>query len=87
MAVVFIPATMRTLSDGVDSVVLEGRTVRELIEQLEVRFPGAKERLVMEGQLRTGLSVSINGQVKALGLLQKVDSAAEVHFIPAIGGG
>lgn len=87
MAVVFVPSTMRTLSGGVESVVLEGRTVRELIEELEVHFPGARERLVTEGRLRTGLSVSINGQVKPLGLLQKVDSTAEVHFIPAIGGG
>lgn len=87
MAVVFIPSTMRTLSGGADSVVLDGRTVRELIEQLEVRFPGAKTRLVADDQLRTGLSVSINGRVAPLGLLQKVDSTAEVHFIPAIGGG
>jgi hypothetical protein len=37
--------------------------------------------------LRPGLSVAVNGTVATLGLLQQVPAGAEVHFLPAIGGG
>lgn len=87
MAIVFVPSGMRQLSGGVESIELSGATVRELLDQLDARFPGLRERLCDGDQLRTGLAVSIDGRIRALGLLQKVAATSEVHFIPAIGGG
>mgnify|MGYP001258294316 FL=1 len=87
MARVFIPATMRTLAGGRDSVEANGRNVREVINDLERQFPGMKDRLCEGDSLRPGLAVAIGGSVSALGLLQRVDLDSEVHFLPAIGGG
>jgi hypothetical protein len=41
----------------------------------------------MDDALRPGLAVAINGTVSRLGLRQPVPAGAEVHFLPAIGGG
>ena len=37
--------------------------------------------------MKPNISVAIDGEVSALGLLDKVGENSEVHFIPAIGGG
>jgi hypothetical protein len=37
--------------------------------------------------LRPGLSIAINGTVSRMGLIQKIPPGAEVHFLPAPGGG
>ena len=58
-----------------------------MIDQLEELYPGIKDRLVEDGQLRPNLAVAIDGDVAIMGLLQKVGENSEVHFIPAIGGG
>ena len=78
---------MQTLTDGLGDVEVEGRNVRELIDRLEARFPGVKARLCQGDELQPGLNVAVAGSLSALGLLQPVDPDAEVHFLPAIGGG
>ncbi len=45
------------------------------------------DRLCQDGELRPGLSVSVNGASAAWGFTRKVQPQDEVHFIPAIGGG
>ena len=49
--------------------------------------PGIKGRLVEGYKMKPNISVAIDGEVSALGLLDKVGESSEVHFIPAIGGG
>lgn len=87
MATVFIPAQLRDLTDGVDSLELNGKTILEVISQLDEKFPGAKDRLTRGDQLRPGLAVSIGDQIASQGLYESVPADAEVHFIPALGGG
>jgi molybdopterin synthase sulfur carrier subunit len=84
---VFVPPQLKPLTGGVESVELEGGTVRGLIATFDEKFPGVRDRLLQGDELRPGVSVSVNGRVTSLGLYQKVQSADEVHFIPAIGGG
>lgn len=84
---IFVPPAMRPLVDGQDAVDARGATVRELIEDVELRFPGFQERLCSGGALRSGIAVSIDGRVAPLGLRQTVAAEAEVHFLPALGGG
>ncbi|MCP4811749.1 MAG: MoaD/ThiS family protein, partial [Planctomycetaceae bacterium] len=40
MAIVFIPSQLRSLTQGIEQVQLDVRNVRQVIEQLEDRFPG-----------------------------------------------
>ena len=84
---VFIPPAMRPLVDGRATVEAAGTNVRDVIEDLERRFPGVKERLCEGDALRPGLAVAVGGAMSARGLLQGVEAEAEIHFLPAIGGG
>ena len=46
-----------------------------------------KERLCEEGRLKPGIAVYINGLLTRGSILERVDTDAEIHFLPAIGGG
>lgn len=84
---VFIPPLLRQKTGGVEHVDLAGTNVRQLIEKLEEQFPGVRDRLCEDDELKPGLTVAVDGNVSSLGLLQKVGAESEVHFLPAIGGG
>ena len=87
MAVVMIPALLRDLTGGVASVQVAGGSVREVIEQLEGRFPGVQARLCEDGQLRPTISVIVDGATSPQRLRQKLQENSEVHFLPAVSGG
>ena len=87
MAVVMIPALLRDLTGGVASVQVAGGSVREVIEQLEGRFPGVQARLCEDGQLRPTISVIVDGAASPQRLRQKLQANSEVHFLPAVSGG
>ena len=78
---------MRNLSGGLHRMEVEGATVRQVIENLDKQFPGMKERLMENESLMPGISVIVDGQQSQLGLLERLEEASEVHFLPAIGGG
>lgn len=84
---VFIPPSLKPFADGASFVDIEARSVRGLIEQLDERFPGMKSRLCDGDSLKSGLAVSVDGQVATLGFYQRIEAAREVHFVLAIGGG
>jgi molybdopterin synthase sulfur carrier subunit len=84
---VFIPTMLLPVTGGVKYVDLEGKNVRQVIDRLDELYPGMKDRLVEDGQIRPNLAVAIDGEVARMGLLQKVGEESEVHFVPAIGGG
>jgi len=87
MAVVHIPALLLPLTEGNPEPTVNGKTVEELIDQLEIRYPGVKQRLVDGDRLRAGLSVFVDGSVRRDGLKCEVSPQSDVHFIPAIAGG
>ncbi|MDE0470292.1 MAG: MoaD/ThiS family protein [Candidatus Poribacteria bacterium] len=87
MPTIVIPPLMRKFTDGEENVALPGATVREVINNLESRHPGMKERLCEEDRLKPGIAVYINGLLTRGSLLERVDADAEIHFLPAIGGG
>ena len=87
MATVYIPSLLRDLTGGRDTVNAAGRTVRQIIEDLEARFPGIRQRLCDGESLRPGIAVAVDGELATRGLLQSVDHQSEVHFLPAISGG
>ena len=87
MAKIFIPTMLQSLTAGTKQVDLEARNVRQVIEKLDEMYPGIKDRLVEDGEIRPNLAIAIDGDVAIMGMLQKVGENSEVHFIPAIGGG
>ena len=87
MALVFIPTMLQPLSGGVSQVRVTGRTIRTIINHLEERFPGIKERLLQEGDLRPDVAVAIDGETALDGVAELVGEDSEVHFIPPISGG
>ena len=87
MAVVYIPAQLAILTGGRSTVEVEGATVRQLVDNLERQWPGIRERLVLDGRLRSNISVAVDGEVSPVGLLEPVSTESEVHFVAAISGG
>ena len=87
MPTVFIPTMLQKLTDGVKQVDMEATNVRQVVERLEEQFPGLKERLVEDGNIRSNIQVAVDGEIANMGILEKVGESSEVHFVPAIGGG
>jgi molybdopterin synthase sulfur carrier subunit len=84
---VWIPSLLQSLTAGADKVEVSGATVGEIIDHLEARFPGIKDRLVQGGVIRPHIAVAIDGDVSPEGLEQDVRESSEIHFIPALSGG
>ena len=88
MATVFIPSLLEGLTGGARTVEVSGRNLRQVINALDERFPGMKERLLDEdGALIPEILAAIDGETNHLGLLQPVTETTEIQFVPAIGGG
>ncbi len=87
MALVFIPSLMRSLTAEHDRVPVEGKTLRQIVDNLDQMYPGIKELIVEEGRVRSGLALAIDGQIATTGLMAEVPEEAEVQILPAMGGG
>jgi molybdopterin converting factor small subunit len=81
MARVFLGSALRRFTGGVEEVEVEAATVRSLVAELDRLFPGVGE------QLKSGIAVAIDGEIIADAIYEQVPEDAEVHFLPAIGGG
>jgi molybdopterin converting factor small subunit len=87
MVLVVIPPAWRDLTAGASEIRLAATTVRQVIEGLEQRFPGITQRALTDESLKPGLAVSINGTISRRGLRATLPEGAEMHFLPALGGG
>lgn len=87
MAIVYLPYKLRHFSIGSNVIDVEGKNLKELINNLEKLFPGIKSELVENEKLKPGLSAVIDGRTTRLGLIHKINENSEVHFLPAIAGG
>jgi sulfur-carrier protein len=85
-----IPTQLRALTAGAAEVEAAGATVGEVINDLERRHPGLKERLVDDdGGLRRFVNVYLDDEdVRFLGGMgTDVPDGARVAIIPAVAGG
>lgn len=87
MASVWIPSLLRDLTGGVQEITVAASTVNELVDLLEVKFPGIRDRLCDEGRMRPNITVVVDGRRSPKGLRQTLETTSEVHFVPAISGG
>jgi MoaD family protein len=85
-----IPTQLRSAAGGESETVLDGATVREVLDGLYQRYDGLGERLADEsGSLRRFVNVYVSGEdIRFLdGLDTPVDDGAEVTILPAVAGG
>jgi molybdopterin converting factor small subunit len=87
---VLIPTPLRTYTEKKESVVLEGKTVGELLEKLTTSYAPLKRHLFDEtGSLRNFVNVYVNDE--DIRYLQKeqtlVSEKDTVSIIPSIAGG
>ncbi len=87
MARVWIPSLLRDLTGGISEMTVPGQTIREVIDSLEARFPGLRERLCEQEHIRPNIAVVVDGIRSNQGLRERLDEDSEVHFVPAISGG
>jgi molybdopterin converting factor small subunit len=78
---------MRDLTNGRATIDVKGGDVRELIEAIDLAYPGVKERLYESDQLRKDLVVLVDGRASRLGLSQRVTEGSEIRFLSSISGG
>ncbi len=85
-----VPSPLRKFTAGSDQVPASGDSVRAVIEDLERRHPGIRERLLDEqGELRRFVNVYLNGDdIRFLDRLNsKVNDGDDISIVPAIAGG
>jgi sulfur-carrier protein len=89
MATVRIPTPLRTLTGGEESVSITGNTVRDVIENMEQKHPGIRERLLDDKGVRRFVNIYVGDEdIRFLdGLDTSVEAATEISIVPAIAGG
>jgi len=87
VATVHLPRSLVALFPGTSRrMESSGTTVREVLDDLDTRVPGLRNRLVDSGPvLRPHINVYVGGEPASLDTA--VPEAAEVHVIPAVSGG
>ena len=84
-----IPTILRNLTDGEKAVQGKGSSLDELINDLETRHPGLRDRLVDEKGLRRFVNVYLNDEdVRFIGGLETaLEDGDTVTVLPAVAGG
>ena len=84
-----IPTILRTYTDGAKQVEGAGSTLAELIEDIDAKHSGLRDRLVADGGLRRFVNVYLNDEdVRFLaGLDTPVKDGDTVTVLPAVAGG
>ncbi len=75
---------------GVDEVPADGASIKAVIEDLERRHPGMRERLLDEkGDIRRFVNIYLNGDdIRFLDAINsKVKDGDDISIVPAIAGG
>ncbi len=84
-----IPTPLRTLTAGKDEVEVSGKTVEDVIAQLEQAHPGIRERLCDEKGVRRFINIYANEEdIRFLeGLKTELKDGDSISIVPAIAGG
>jgi sulfur-carrier protein len=87
--IIRIPTPLRTLTGGEEQVQGNGSTLKDVIDDLEGRHPGMKDRLLDEKGIRRFVNIYIGDEdVRFLdGLDTSLQGNEEISIVPAIAGG
>ena len=89
MITVHLPRSLVTLfpDPPPGRVALDAVTLADLVDALDARWPGMRDRLCEAGpRIREHINVFVNGE-RERDLDTRLDEGAEVHLIPAVAGG
>lgn len=82
-----IPSPLRSYTSGESNVEAEGATVREVLADLDRRFPGIRFRMIDEQDgIRRHIRLFVNAE-EVKGLTQTVRPGDAIHLICALSGG
>ena len=86
MATVSIPTILRTHTGGEKSVEASGTTVAEVIDDLESRYSGLRDRMVRNGALHRFVNVYVDDEdIRfAGGLNAPVENSSTITILPAV---
>lgn len=90
MVRVKVPTILRGHVDGAAEVHGEGATLRDLLDDLEHRYPGISARILTEdGRLHRFVNLYVNDEdVRYLGSLETgLQEGDTVSILPAVAGG
>jgi molybdopterin synthase sulfur carrier subunit len=85
-----IPTPLRSLTKGEEEVTVEGKSIKEVIDNLDTNYNGFKERLCDEnGQIRRFINFYLNDEDIRFKDNQDtpVSDGDQISIIPAIAGG
>lgn len=85
-----IPTPLRSLTGNAEQVEATGSSVREIIEDMESKYPGIKNRLCDEnGEIRRFINFYLNDE--DIRFLKNQDTPVKdgdhISIVPAIAGG
>jgi molybdopterin converting factor small subunit len=84
-----IPTPMRQHTEGKTVVEASGDSVKAVLDDLGVKFPGISQRILDGGQVRRFVNVYLNNEdIRYLdNLATPVKDGDELAIIPAVAGG
>ena len=84
-----VTANLQKLVGGRRSVQAEGASVRELLDDLESRYPGFKGQIVTDGQIHRFVNIYLNDE--DIRFLDRLDTQLKegdtLSILPALAGG
>jgi len=85
-----IPTPLLKLTKGESIISVDGKSIKEIIDKLDTKYPGLKDRILDDGvEIRRFVNLYVNDEdVRFLnGLNTQLKDGDEVSIIPAIAGG
>ncbi|MAR37069.1 MAG: molybdopterin synthase sulfur carrier subunit [Chloroflexi bacterium] len=89
MAIVKIPTPLRNLTENKTEIQMNGRTIIELIENLDSMYTGIKDKILENGKLKHFVNVYVNGEdIRYIDSLETtINNNDEISIVPAVAGG
>lgn len=86
---VSIPTILRTHTGGEKAVSAEGKTVREVIDDVDAQHDGIRARLVKDEKLHRFVNIYVNDEDIRFsgGLEAEVKDGDTLTILPAVAGG
>ena len=88
MAVLHVPASLRSLSGDRDRFEVEGATLRAVFRAVAEQCPELVSRIIEDDALRPDIAVALDGTILDDGnLTRQLSPDADIYLVPPIGGG
>jgi molybdopterin converting factor small subunit len=86
---VHIPTILRPLTDNQKRLTIAGFSVLEVIEHMEQRYPGVKEKLIAGGKAHRFINIYVNDDDIRFtnGLSTSLSDGDSLTILPAVAGG